>query len=64
MGYERGGSDIGLVEKAAKIAVRYHILFDPTTRNFIGDAEAVAKAVQQLDAWQLREARKQREAGW
>ncbi len=50
MGFENH-SRPGLIEVASKIAIKYHVTFNIKQKEFIGDADRVAKAVTALDKW-------------
>jgi len=47
---------IGLVEKAAKLALKYGVTYNTTWREFRGDPERVQKATAALKQWVEREA--------
>lgn len=62
MGYERGGSEIGLVEKAAKIAIKHGVIYDPKAQAFKGDKDAAARAHDELESGQAKQSLNQRAA--
>lgn len=62
MGYERGGSEIGLVEKASKIAIKRGVIYDPKSQTFKGETDAVTRAQDELSAWQAKQSLNQRVA--
>lgn len=62
MGYERGGSEIGLVEKAAKIAIKHGVVYDPKSQTFNGDPVAATDAQDEFVRWQAKQSLNQRVA--
>lgn len=60
MGYECGGAEVGLVEKASKIALKNGVVYDSRAGIFNGDSAAVARAQAQLDSWKDKQSIKQR----
>jgi hypothetical protein len=61
-----GIREVGLLEKASTIAVKYHIVYNPRKQVFVGDPDTVRKATEQLDLWMNVRARKIRQEtrGW
>lgn len=53
---------VGLIERAAKIALKYGLTYDAKWREFRGDREKAKKATSILQEWQARESLKQRSA--
>lgn len=60
MGFENQQS-IGLLEKAAKIALRRGVTYDSVRREFHGNPEAVKKAAEELNKWIHQNALKRRQ---
>jgi hypothetical protein len=46
---------IGLVEKAARIALKYRVVYDAHWQEFKGDASRVQTAKMELDKWLKQE---------
>ena len=57
-----GSNDIGLVEKAARIAIKFGTIYDQRTKQFTGKPEAVSASVKKLDEWKQLQAQKDRRA--
>jgi hypothetical protein len=49
---------IGLVERAAKIALKHGIIYNARWNEFKGDPEAVKKATLELEKWTTNESLK------
>jgi hypothetical protein len=57
-----GSNDIGLVEKAARIAIKFGTIYDQRTKLFIGKPDAVEVSAKKLDEWKQLQAQKDRRA--
>jgi hypothetical protein len=57
-----GSNDIGLVEKAARIAIKFGTCYSQRTKQFTGKPDAVTASVKKLDEWKEMQARKDRRA--
>jgi hypothetical protein len=45
-------NETGILERAAKFALRFSVIYDPRTKTFKGEAAGVEKATAALAAWQ------------
>ena len=61
MGFDRGPSDVGFAEKAAKIAIKHGVVYDLKARTFKGYPAAVVRAQAAFDAWQNKQSIKHRQ---
>lgn len=59
MGYE-APLEIGLVEKASKIALKHGVIYNAQQHVFKGGEQAVLKATEELKKWKEQHARRYR----
>lgn len=57
-----GSNDVGLVEKAARIAIKFGTRYNQQTKQFTGKPEAVEASMKKLDEWKQLQAQKDRRA--